>query len=692
MSLRSLRAPFLANRPAAQRRTLALVAALAVFTVILIRTAWMSDDAYITLRSVDNLVRGYGPTWNVVEHVQSFTHPLWMLVLSVVYFVTREAYFTTLVVSLILSLAALWLVMRRIADSLISGVLAAAVLILSKAFVDYSTSGLENPLTHLLLAAFFAVYFGSEGGRRKLFRLALLTALLAVNRIDAVLLVSLPLLLAVIENRAAFRSNGLRTLGLMLVGFLPFVAWELFSLIYYGFPAPNTAFAKLNTSIPEAALLRQGLTYLVQSTRTDVFTSLVIVAGSVAALLTRKLRVVVVVLAALLYVAYTVWIGGDFMSGRFLAAPLFCTVIAVVASGVVPQGRLGAGLLAVVLVIGIAAPYSPVWGDAFYPCGLAYSKTTGIDDERGCYFGYTGLVRQTRGQAVTPNHYWMADGVKARSNPQKVQLARGVGMLGYGAGPETYIVDLNALGDPLLARLPVPPDKTWRIGHFERLIPAGYLESLASGQNLLCNAGLRAYYDHLQTITRGPLFSGARLAAVWKMNTGQYEGLLAGYGNPDPPDVQLCNATARTDLQFVGGPKLVGYAVPTFELKPGATFPVTLYWQRDEEHSTALASFAHIRPSREGQPANPRSENGMWAQGENWEPAGVPSDRFWDGQVYADQFRLDIPADMPAGVYFFEIGWFNTQTHEQLEPQPETITPPYAILWRSVLLPPLTVQ
>ena len=34
-------------------------------------------------------------------------------------------------------------------------VLALSTLALSKAFVDYSTSGLENPLTHLLLAGFF---------------------------------------------------------------------------------------------------------------------------------------------------------------------------------------------------------------------------------------------------------------------------------------------------------------------------------------------------------------------------------------------------------------------------------------------------------------------------------------------------------------------------------------------------------
>ena len=33
---------------------------------------------------------------------------------------------------------------------------------------------------------------------------------------------------------------------------LPLLAWELFSLLFYGFPFPNTYYAKLNTGIPKA--------------------------------------------------------------------------------------------------------------------------------------------------------------------------------------------------------------------------------------------------------------------------------------------------------------------------------------------------------------------------------------------------------------------------------------------------------
>jgi hypothetical protein len=52
--------------------------ALAVFAIVVVRTSWLSDDAYITLRTVDNFVSGYGLRWNVAERVQTYTHPLWM--------------------------------------------------------------------------------------------------------------------------------------------------------------------------------------------------------------------------------------------------------------------------------------------------------------------------------------------------------------------------------------------------------------------------------------------------------------------------------------------------------------------------------------------------------------------------------------------------------------------------------------
>lgn len=60
---------------------------LGLYAWLLIRTAWVSDDGFITLRSVQNYIHGYGMVYNVGERVQTFTHPMWFLLQSVINFI-----------------------------------------------------------------------------------------------------------------------------------------------------------------------------------------------------------------------------------------------------------------------------------------------------------------------------------------------------------------------------------------------------------------------------------------------------------------------------------------------------------------------------------------------------------------------------------------------------------------------------
>jgi hypothetical protein len=72
-----------ADHVSARRKSNSLIAlALAGFLFLIARNSWLSDDAYVTFRTVDNFMYGYGLTWNVDERVQVYTHPLWMLLLS----------------------------------------------------------------------------------------------------------------------------------------------------------------------------------------------------------------------------------------------------------------------------------------------------------------------------------------------------------------------------------------------------------------------------------------------------------------------------------------------------------------------------------------------------------------------------------------------------------------------------------
>src|SRR5215217_6727613 len=112
------------------------------FINIKIRTAWLSELSYLTLRTIEHAATGHGLRWNVSERVQVFDHPLWMLLLLGARAFTGESYFTTFVISLALSTATAVLVLRSARHA--QGIVVGAVLLVSSwSIVTYSTSGLE---------------------------------------------------------------------------------------------------------------------------------------------------------------------------------------------------------------------------------------------------------------------------------------------------------------------------------------------------------------------------------------------------------------------------------------------------------------------------------------------------------------------------------------------------------------------
>src|SRR5262249_52905616 len=106
----------------------------------------------------------------------------------------------------------------------------------------------------------------------------------------------------------------------------PLAGWICFSIFYYGFPFPNTAYAKLNTGVPRWPLILQGFDYLTQSLGTDGATLATVLLSCVLVMAGRASRALPVVVGILWYLIFVVRIGGDFMSGRFLAAPFFCAL------------------------------------------------------------------------------------------------------------------------------------------------------------------------------------------------------------------------------------------------------------------------------------------------------------------------------------------------------------------------------
>jgi len=494
------------------KKSWVLLILLAILLTVLIRTAWLSDDAYITFRTIDNFINGYGLRWNIAERVQAYTHPLWCLLLSAAYFLTHEIYFTSLAISLILTLITVGLIIVKIAQTEVAALLAFIILLFSKAFIDFSTSGLENPLTHLLIVLFAWVYLYAPLQQPiTLFKLALIAGFITLNRMDSLLLV-LPVLVTVLLKQRSW--NSLIILGL---GFLPFIAWEIFSLIYYGFLFPNTAYAKLNTGIDYQALIQQGLVYLQINLAFDPITLITILIACISVFLAQRGSLLPWVIGLMLYLLYVVRVGGDFMVGRFLSAPLVIAVI------ILSQYHWPRTLIPVIslaglfIFIGLLSPAPSIFSGQEYTGFIKFmhpdyhTRRSGIADERGGYYQSSGLLKVLSGMPF-PNHFRAHQGQLARQRHQQWAIKRAIGFFGFYAGPNIHIIDRYALADAFLARLPA--QSPWRIGHFERSLPLGYLPSLQQGQNLIQNPQLAQLFEQINPITRGPLLSLTRWQAI----------------------------------------------------------------------------------------------------------------------------------------------------------------------------------
>ena len=510
-----------------------IIPLLAMYSGLIIYTAWVSDDGVITFRSIENWIHGYGLVFNVGERVQTFTHPLWMLLQSLFYLLTRlfnspfslnKLFYGNIIISLSLSVITIALFSFKIARSTQMAIVGALILMLSKAYIDYSTSGLENPLSHFLALCFFGLFlFREKDDSRYVTVLAFLAGLAALNRLDTILIFFPALVLLIWDS-----SNKLKTILLIFIGFLPLALWELFSLFYYGSLFPNTAIAKLSTGIQKMMLFRQGAYYFLNSLRMDTITIVVIACSLALSVFSRNMRRISVAIGISLYIFYILYIGGDFMSGRYFSLPLIIAVILLSSFELESLRMFGASLI---LVLGISLlPFvtmierRPAYGQN-RENDLVFFDAHKVADERLVYRDRTGLLIAIQGNS--PKVVYSQDEWKFTSvYPREVHIVGAMGLNGYRDGPNIHVIDKNGLADPLIARMPLEDTERFRIGHFHHIIPDGYEETLASGTNLIQDANIASYYDQLSVVVKNPLWDWSRIIEIWKLNTGKYDYLI----------------------------------------------------------------------------------------------------------------------------------------------------------------------
>ena len=505
--------------------------ALVVFLVVLVVNAWVVDDAYITFRTVENIVNGHGATWNIAERVQGYSHPLWMLLILGGFWITSDVFWTCITISVVLTVASVLVAASFLTQGFGKNRWKPALLLIalvgSKAFIDFATSGLENSLSYVIAAAFVAAFVRDSGQATtpNEFRCGLLLSSLAfITRPDS-LLVYLP---CVIYLAATCRMSLDRRLKAALIASSPATLWLLFSLLYYGYPLPNTAYAKSScTGFPASWTLQRGLEYALNSIRWDTASHAMLAASCVLCLWKRNIRVQILMAGTILYCALVVasLAATTHMSGRHFALPFFISIV--VLTYLIASTRVAVGIG---VALGVFVLWSPVSALKFGTTAYQpYEQNPNYIDTKFAVYTEHGALISNSGHPPLSDDPWFEYGLQARFvNPTEARVGpEAVGLAGFAAASRPFIVDSLGLTDPFLSRLPArrpfaPLD--WKSGHFPRVVPDGYLASVQGDTNVIMDERLRRDYGVVRSITRGSLLRWQRFKDIWDVNSGRYSG------------------------------------------------------------------------------------------------------------------------------------------------------------------------
>lgn len=432
---------------------------LVILAVAAWKYRWMSDDAFINLRVVKQLVGGHGPVFNPGERVEASTSPLWLYMLAAADVVTPvrlEWIAVVLGVGLSLfgvgaAMAGAAVICRERVRGEVLVPIGALVLVVLAPMWKFSSGGLETGLSFAWLGT--SLWILASWSRRADSIPAWAAVVLGLGPLirPDLTLFSLGFVVLVLAFDGSRRWSS-RVRVLVWAAALP-VAYQIFRMGYYASLAPSPAFAKEASR----SYWSPGWTYLRKTVVPYVLWLPLALLGAAAyvplvAQLRREERrralatVLVFAVVGFVHALYIVRVGGDFMNARLLMPSLFALVAPV---AVVPMRKqfLGALLVipwAVVALVGLRSVDDQ-------PQAFDRSTRNAVTLAQ---FGW-GPGGAQRAQFKRPGVYFTGALLPATpkpGEPARVVAGYGVGEVGY-ALPDAYILDLLGLADPFTAHL-----------------------------------------------------------------------------------------------------------------------------------------------------------------------------------------------------------------------------------------------
>lgn len=389
------------------------------------------DDAFISLRYVLHWINGNGLVYNIGEQVEGYSNFLWVVLLAALGRTGLDLVFAAKLLGVLLSIVTLWLTYSHIRGKPYAAI-APLLLAFSAPFAAWSMAGLETPLVMLLVLS-SSIVFVREEDSGKGFASGFLLALLALTRPECALFAIIAfsyraIRLALAHSRPTSQDAGRMTTFLLIA--TPYFFWRM---QYYGYPLPNTIYAKsMGLSIRN---LLEGVYYLYESY--VIVGGLFFVMFFVAIAVTdanRPRYITYYSLAAGSYLLFIALAGGDWMPAQRFLASVLPLIALVVRFGVVRLTDM------------IASPFALRIVSVVILMQLGYMLFISFD-QRFIDGGVYGLHLLSR-------PYPWVQYLKANVDPEDTIAVFDAGQVAYELPLSVRIVDMVGLADEHIAHLP----------------------------------------------------------------------------------------------------------------------------------------------------------------------------------------------------------------------------------------------
>lgn len=249
-----------------------------VFIYLCFDTKFLQDDAFITFRYVENFVHGNGLVFNIGEKVEGYTNFLWLLLLSVFSFLKFDLLsmsqylsvgfgvlilFAAYKISGIINLQPDFSQQKKTKEgsepgyvNIIFNIIPVVLLVFTGAFTYWSVSGMESSMFIFFAMLSIYYYIKEKDSEAVNYKFALYLFVASLTRPEGLYLFFIILFHKVLVTfitkknigesiKILFSKNNLVT---YLIFIVPTGLYILFRISYYGYPFPNTFYAKTGIS------------------------------------------------------------------------------------------------------------------------------------------------------------------------------------------------------------------------------------------------------------------------------------------------------------------------------------------------------------------------------------------------------------------------------------------------------------